>query len=77
MANRESRLIEIEIDDIKEFFSANRDHGYVERIIKNANTYVKIFNEVIDLLMPKASTNFRDEDLTSFDVIMEQRRFNL
>jgi hypothetical protein len=32
---------------------------------------------VIDLLMPKASTNFRDEDLTSFDVIMEQRRFNL
>ena len=27
--------------------------------------------------MPKPSLNFRDEDLTSFDVIMEQRRFNL
>ena len=27
--------------------------------------------------MPKPSLNFRDEDLTSFDVIMDQRRFNL
>ena len=27
--------------------------------------------------MPKPSVNFRDEDLTSFDVIMDQRRYNL
>ena len=27
--------------------------------------------------MPKPSLNFRDEDLTSFDLIAEQRRFNL
>lgn len=49
----------------------------MERITRNANTYVKIFHEVIDLLMPKPSLNFRDEDLTSFDLIAEQRRFNL
>ena len=59
------------------FFSSNRDHGFVERIVRNAATYVKIFYEVLDLHMPKPSLNFRDEDLSSFDVIMEQRRFNL
>ena len=36
-----------------------------------------MFCEVIDLHMPKPSLNFREEDQTSFDVIMEQRRFNL
>lgn len=45
--------------------------------MKNAATYVKIFNEVIDVHMPNPSLNFRDEDLTSFDVIMDQRRYNL
>lgn len=57
--------------------SSNRDHGFVERITRNASTYVKIFYSVLDNLMPKPSLNFREEDLTSFDVIMEQRRFNL
>lgn len=45
--------------------------------MKNASTYLKIFNEVIDIHMPKPSLNFRDEDMTSFDVIAEQRRYNL
>ena len=45
--------------------------------MRNAATYVKLFNEVLDAHMPKPSLNFRDEDLTSFDVIMEQRRYNL
>ena len=36
-----------------------------------------MFSEVIDVHMPKPSLNFREEDQTSFDVIMEQRRFNL
>lgn len=70
-------MIEIEIDDIKDFFSANRDHGFVERVTRNVCTYIKLFYEVIDVHMPKPSVNFRDEDMTSFDVIMEQRRFNL
>ena len=36
-----------------------------------------MFHEVIDAHMPKPSLNFREEDQTSFDVIMEQRRFNM
>lgn len=71
MANKERKIIEIEVDDIKDFFTSNRDQGFVERVCRNAATYVKIFNEVIDVHMPKPSLNFRDEDLTSFDVIME------
>lgn len=51
--------------------SANRDHGFVDRVIRNAATYVKLFQEVIDVHMPKPSLNFREEDQTSFDVIME------
>ena len=51
--------------------STNRDRGFVDRVKRNAATYVKIFQEVIDAHMPKPSLNFRDEDLTSFDVIME------
>jgi len=77
VANRELRLVEIELDDIKDYFSANRDHGFVERVSRNAGTYIKLLQEVIDALMPKPSMNFRDDDLTSFDVIMEQRRYNL
>lgn len=57
--------------------SANRDHAYVERVSRNASTYIKLFQEAIDALMPKPSLNFRDDDLTSFDVIMDQRRYNL
>jgi hypothetical protein len=45
--------------------------------LRNAATYVKIFYEVIDIHMPKPSLNFRDEDMTSFDVIMDQRKFNM
>ena len=45
--------------------------------MRNAATYVKLFYEVLDQQMPRPSVNFRDEDLNSNDVIMEQRRFNL
>ena len=38
---------------------------------------MKLFYELIEVHMPKPSVNFRDEDLTSFDVIMDQRRYNL
>mmetsp|Transcript_40568 Transcript_40568/g.53213 ORF Transcript_40568/g.53213 Transcript_40568/m.53213 type:complete len:192 (+) Transcript_40568:155-730(+) len=77
VSNRERKLVEIELDDIKDHFSANRDHAFVERITRNANTYVKILNEVIDSLIPEPSFNFRAQDMTTFDVIKDQRRYNL
>ena len=76
IANKETKLIEIELDDIKEFFSATRDKNFVERVVKNTTTYVGLFASIIDQNMPKPSVNFREEDLTRYDLIMEQRRFN-
>jgi|APCry1669190924_1035324.scaffolds.fasta_scaffold82957_1 hypothetical protein len=41
-------MIEIEIDDIKDFFSAARDSAFVERVLINTSRYVDIFSQVID-----------------------------
>jgi len=76
IANKETKLIEIELDDIKEFFSATRDKNFLERVVKNTTRYVDLFASIIDQNMPKPSVNFREEDLTRYDLIMEQRRFN-
>ena len=43
----------------------------------NAGRYITLFHEVVDLKMPRPSVNFREEDMTSFDLIMEQRKFNM
>ena len=64
------------MDDVREFFSAARDSTFVDRISRNTARYVELFSQVIDQNMPKPSVNFRDEDLTRYDLIMEQRRFN-
>jgi len=50
---------------------------FIERIQKNTATYVNLFCHVIDENMPQPTVNFKDEDLTTFDVLMEQRRFNV
>ena len=76
ISNKETKLIEIELDDIKEFFSATRDKNFLERVVKNTTRYVDLFASIIDQNMPKPSVNFREEDLTRYDLIMEQRRFN-
>jgi hypothetical protein len=41
-------MIEIEIDDIKDFFSAARDSAFVDRVLINTSRYVDIFSQVID-----------------------------
>jgi hypothetical protein len=43
----------------------------------NAGRYISLFHEVVSASMPKPSVNFREEELTSYDLIMEQRKFNL
>lgn len=77
MANKQSKLIEISLGDIQEHFNNNRDMGFLERVKTNTDRYIKIFSMVIDKEMPVPSINFKEEDKTTFDIIMEQRRFNL
>ena len=70
-------MIEIEIDDIKDFFSAARDSAFVERVLINTSRYVDIFSQVIDQNMPRPTVNFREEDQQPFDILMAQRKFNI
>lgn len=77
MANKQSKLIEINLGDIQEHFNNNRDMGFLERVKTNTDRYIKIFSMIIDKEMPVPSINFKEEDKTTFDIIMEQRRFNL
>jgi len=51
--------------------------GFLERVKTNTDRYVKIFAMIIDKEMPVPSINFKEEEKTTFDIIMEQRRFNL
>ena len=36
-----------------------------------------MFASVIDINMPRPSVNFSEEEQTPFDIIMDQRRFNI
>jgi len=38
---------------------------------------VNLFSYAVDENLPKPTINFKEEDLTSFDLLMEQRRLNI
>lgn len=40
VANRQASIIEIELEDIKEFFDSAKDHGFIERVQNNTYRYV-------------------------------------
>lgn len=77
MANRESKLVEVELDDLRDHFSAARDGSFLDRVLKNTVRYVELFSLTCDQQMPKPTKNFSDQDYTPFDVIMQQRKFNM
>jgi hypothetical protein len=42
----------------------------------NTSRYVDLLSKTIDEHMPNSNINFKEEDLSTFEVIMQQRRFN-
>ena len=76
VANRKSDNIQIELEDMKEFFTDPKDHGFVDRVRLNTARYQQIFSTIIDQNMPQPSIQISEEDQTAFDVVMQQRRFN-
>lgn len=76
IANKTSKSLEVAVDDIKEFFSAAKDQGFVERLLTNTTRYVDLLSKTVDELMPGPTVNFKEEDLNTFEVIMQQRKFN-
>jgi hypothetical protein len=59
------------------FDSTAKEYGFIERIITNTNRYVSLFAAVIDANMPPPSVNFKEEDLSTFEITMNQRRTNM
>ena len=55
VANKQSEVIDIEMDDLKEFFDTVADIGFIDRVEKNTTRYIKLFSEVIDNAMPEPS----------------------
>jgi hypothetical protein len=76
VANRQANIIEIELDDLKEFFDSIRDMKFVERVRINTSSYIGLFSSVIDTAMPMPTVQTREEDQTTFDIVMQQRRYN-
>ena len=76
VVNKKLDMIIIEMDYLREFFNANKDQGFIERVRMNTQRYIKLFSSVIDSNLPLPSEQIDEDKLTTFDIVMQQRRFN-
>ncbi len=53
MANGESKLMEIHIEDIKKYFKAHNWEEPMNNILKNTKRYKALFSKAVDELMPE------------------------
>lgn len=58
------------------FDSMARDKGLIERMKTNTARYVQLFSQAIDQIMPPAMVNFMEDDLSTFEITMAQRKAN-
>ncbi|THH09436.1 hypothetical protein EW146_g8682 [Bondarzewia mesenterica] len=71
IANREQQMLVIELEDIARHEKTMSE--IVSRIRNNSRRYVKLFNEVVDGIMPVPTKDISDQDEV-IDIIMHQRR---
>jgi DNA replication licensing factor MCM7 len=71
VANKEQNIIEIELEDLKGFFGSVKDLAFVERVRINTSRYISLFSTVIDDKMPPPTIEFREEDKSTYDIIMQ------
>ena len=76
VADRKQLNVEIELEDIREFFDSAKDSAFVERVRTNTHRYVKLFSTIVDTHMPQPSIEIPEEAMSSFEIVMQQRRFN-
>ena len=76
IANKKRKNLEIELADLEEHFESAADQGFLNRIRTNTTRYLGLFAQVADTNMPQPSCEFRPEDHSTFDVLMQQRRQN-
>ncbi|KAI0293546.1 MCM-domain-containing protein [Russula brevipes] len=71
IANRDQQMIVVDLEDIVKHEKTVGE--LVSRIRSNANRYAKLFNEVVDQLMPIPTKDISEQDEV-IDIIMHQRR---
>ena len=76
VANRQEKVLKIELSDIAQHFSSAREIGFVDRVRNNTTRYVSLFAQLIDEKMPPPSVEFNNEELSPSDVLRHQRIFN-
>jgi len=52
-------------------FSTAKESAFVDRVKTNTARYVSLFSQVIDQEMPAPSVNFREDQLSTFEIIMQ------
>ncbi|KAF8266487.1 hypothetical protein EI94DRAFT_1803091 [Lactarius quietus] len=71
IANRDQQMLVIDLEDIVKH---EKTVGELASSIRsNASRYVKLFNEVVDSLMPIPTKDISEQDEV-IDIIMHQRR---
>jgi hypothetical protein len=56
--------------------STAKEAGFVDRIRNNTMRYVSLFSHSIDQNLPQPTVNFREDQLSTFEILMNQRKFN-
>lgn len=69
LSNRKSKSLIIELDDVYDYFEPVQDTDFIERIENDTRTYIMLFANAADTLMPDPDPNntnwdFLDEFIT-------------
>lgn len=61
IANKDTNVLNIELDDLSDQFSSAKDSTFVDRIRANTMRYVTLFSHAVDQNMPPPTVNFRED----------------
>ena len=82
IANRELTILEIYTEDLESYFTSQNksdDLALLDCIFNNTKTYINLFKDVVDDLMPNSSKQFPIEEtlMNKADIIRKHRLQNL
>ena len=61
IANKKSKVLEIHLDDMEDFFQIKDDVTLNNNILTNTKRYLKIFYEIVDSMMPLKDIQIKDD----------------
>jgi len=56
--------------------STAKESAFVDRIRQNTMRYVSLFSNAIENNMPPPTVNFREDQMSTFEILMNQRKCN-